>query len=115
MTEEKEASAKPAEFVMVYVTVDNEDGAVHLATALVIDKLVAYVNVKTGARSIYEADGIIQLENEVVIVMFAKRSNVERIIERVKEIHSYAVPCINVMPIIEGNKDFLDWVDQQTL
>jgi len=115
MIEEQEAGAKPKEFVAVYVTVDNEDGAVHLATALVIDKLVAYVNVKTGARSIYEADGIIQLENEVVVVMFATRDNVKRIIERVKEIHSYAVPCINVLPIIEGNRDFLDWVDQQTL
>ena len=114
MTEE-ETGQKSTEFVAVYVTVDNEDGAVHMATALVIEKLVAYVNVKTGARSIYQADGIIQLENEVVIIMFATRDNVERIIERVKEIHSYAVPCINVMPIIDGNQEFLDWVDQQTL
>jgi len=113
--EKEEADQMSEEFVMVYVTVDNEDGAVHLATALVLEKLVAYVNVKTGARSIYEADGIIQLVNEVVIVMFAARSNEERIIERVKELHSYAVPCINVLPIVAGNPDFMEWVSRQTL
>ncbi len=114
MIEKEEADKMSEEFVMVYVTVDNEDGAVHLATALVLEKLVAYVNVKTGARSIYEADGMIQLENEVVIIMFAARKNQERIVERVKELHSYAVPCINVMPIVAGNPDFLDWVDRQS-
>jgi len=113
--EKEETDQMSEEFVMVYVTVDNEDGAVHLATALVLEKLVAYVNVKTGARSIYEADGIIQLVNEVVIVMFAARSNEERIIERVKELHSYAVPCINAVPIVAGNPDFLEWVGRQTL
>lgn len=115
MIEKEETDQMSEEFVMVYVTVDNEDGAVHLATALVLEKLVAYVNVKTGARSIYEADGIIQLVNEVVIVMFAARSNEERIIERVKELHSYAVPCVNVVPIVAGNPDFMEWISRQTL
>ncbi len=114
MIEKEETDQMSEEFVMVYVTVDNEDGAVHLATALVLEKLVAYVNVKTGARSIYEADGMIQLVNEVVIVMFAARNNEERIIERVKELHSYAVPCISIVPIVAGNPDFMEWVGRQT-
>lgn len=115
MIEKKEASANPTEFVAVYITVDNEDGAVHIATALVIEKLIACANVKTGARSIFRANGIVQLENEVIVIMKTTRENVDAVVARVKELHSYEVPCITVMPIIAGNPDFLEWVDLQTL
>ena len=38
----------------------------------------------------------------------------KKIIEEVKKVHSYQVPCINFMPIEDGNKDFLKWIDEET-
>ncbi len=104
----------PEDCVTVYVTADSEDIAVHISTALVREKLIACANVETGLRSIYERDGIIQLDNEVAIVMKTVKSHVEKIIERVKEIHSYNTPCITFLPIIDGNPDYLEWVVKQT-
>lgn len=102
------------EYVAVYVTVDSEDVAVHIATSLVKNKLVACVNVQSGNRSIYEYEGIIQLENEVVLIIKTVRRHVPAVIDRIKEMHSYDIPCITVLPIIDGNPDYLQWISQQT-
>ena len=102
------------EFVTVYMMTESEDVAVHMSTTLVKERLVACANVNTGTRSIYEWDGTIQLDNEVTVFMKTRASKVEAAITRIKEMHSYDVPCITVMPIIGGNPDYLSWVEAQT-
>ncbi|MBL4640110.1 MAG: divalent-cation tolerance protein CutA [Kordiimonadaceae bacterium] len=99
--------------VTVYVTTESEDIAVHMATKLVKDRLVACVNVQTGVRSLYEWDGVIQLNNEVSLHMKTTTDKVEQLIAAVKEMHSYDVPCITVSPITDGNADYMDWVKKQ--
>lgn len=102
-----------SEFVTVYMMAESEDVAVHIATALVKERLIACANVNNGTRSIYEWDGIIQLENEVTVFMKTKRAHVEEIVARIKKLHSYQVPCITVSPIDGGNEDYLKWVASQ--
>ena len=92
---------------------ESEDVAVHLSTALVKERIVACANVNSGTRSIYEWDGIIQLENEVTVFLKTARRNVEAAVARIKELHSYEVPCITVMPIIGGNADYMAWIERQ--
>ena len=43
--------------------------------------------------------------------MKTKVSNIENIIKKVKEIHSYENPAILAIPIIEGSKTYLDYLD----
>jgi len=101
------------DFIEVYMTAESEDVAVHMATTLVKERLVACANVMKGTRSIYEWDGIIQLENEVTIIMKTITDHVDRIVDRVKDMHSYQVPCITVTDIMHGNPDYLAWVHKQ--
>ena len=101
------------DFIEVYMTAESEDVAVHMATSLVKERLVACANVMKGTRSIYEWDGIIQLENEVTIIMKTTTERVDQIVARVKEMHSYQVPCITVTDIMHGNPDYLAWVHKQ--
>jgi Uncharacterized protein involved in tolerance to divalent cations len=42
--------------------------------------------------------------------MKSHKSLFERLSERVKEIHSYDVPEIIALPIIEGSPTYLDWL-----
>lgn len=102
------------DYVTVYVTAESEDVAVHMATSLVKNRLIACANVCPGSRSIYEYEGIIQLEKEVVLFMKTARKHVPEVMKLVKEMHSYDVPCITVLPIADGNPDYLAWVSQQT-
>tara|TARA_R110002096_G_scaffold152507_1_gene315606 strand:+ start:393 stop:761 length:369 start_codon:yes stop_codon:yes gene_type:complete len=101
------------DFVEIYMTAESEDVAVHMSTTLVKERLVACANINTGTRSIYEWDGIIQLENEVTVVMKTITAHVDQIVARVKEMHSYQVPCITVTDIMHGNPEYLEWVYKQ--
>jgi periplasmic divalent cation tolerance protein len=114
MTYEGEIKDIGAEFVSVYITTESEDVAVHISTALVRERLAACANVSTGTRSIYEWEGIIQLDNEVTLILKTTADKVEKLVERAKEIHSYDVPCITVSPIVGGNIEYLKWVASQT-
>ncbi|NVJ69176.1 MAG: divalent-cation tolerance protein CutA [Alphaproteobacteria bacterium] len=102
-----------SEFVTVYMMAESEDVAVHISTSLVKERLVACANVNAGTRSIYEWDGIIQLENEVTVFMKTMRKHVDAVVARIKELHSYDVPCVTVAPIIDGNADYMKWISQQ--
>ncbi|MFC3051004.1 divalent-cation tolerance protein CutA [Kordiimonas pumila] len=103
------------EYITVYTTVENEDVAVHVATALVKERLVACANITSDMRSIYEWDGIIQYDSEVVVVCKTKTHLVDKIIARIKEMHSYDIPCITVSPITAGNPEYLEWISRQVL
>ena len=101
--------------VSMYVTVESEDVAVHIATDLVKEKLVACANVQTGTRSIYEWNGLIQLDNEVTLIMKTTWELTDRVTEKILELHNYHNPCVVVHPIIGGNQKYIDWVKGQCL
>ncbi|GHF27799.1 divalent-cation tolerance protein CutA [Kordiimonas sediminis] len=101
------------DIVTLYVMAENEDAAVHISTALVRGKLIACANVQPGTRSIYEANGLISLENEVKVIMKTTKEKAPAAIEEIKNLHSYQVPCITVLPVIDGNPEYFEWVRNQ--
>ena len=106
-------NAPQSDYVTIYVMAESEDVAVHIATSLVKERLVACANVNSGTRSIYEANGMIQLGNEVTLFLKTIASKVDAAIDRIKEMHSYDIPCITVAPIIAANPDYLTWIAKQ--
>ena len=52
-------------------------------------------------------------EIEPVVGIF-NRNGGEELIDKVKSVHSYDCPCIVSLPILDGNRAFLDWIAQQT-
>jgi periplasmic divalent cation tolerance protein len=39
---------------------------------------------------------------------------VERIVEVMREWHSYDCPCVVAIPISSGNPEFLNWISEET-
>ena len=37
-----------------------------------------------------------------------------QLIKRIKEKHSYDVPCIIAVPVVDGNPDYIEWVRAET-
>ena len=103
------------DIVTIYTLTDSEDVAVHLATTLVREKLIACANVNQAVRSVYEWNGSIQLEAEVPILIKTTKELADKVIERITELHTYEVPCITVWPIIAGNDDYATWVREQVI
>ena len=98
---------------IVYMTAGNMDEASRIAKALVQRRLAACVNIIDGMRSVYEWEGTIQEEDEVVMIAKTHADCLPELKEVVKSIHSYDCPCIVELPVSGGNNAFLDWVKAQ--
>ena len=99
---------------LIYITAGNLDEARAIGKELVSQRLAACANIIDNINSFYWWDGEIQDDREVILLAKTKQSLVPELIEKVKAIHSYECPCIVSLPILDGNKPFLDWVVDET-
>lgn len=99
-------------YIIVLITCPNKKEAERIAKALVENKLAACVNIIADIKSIFWWQGNIDQVKEVLLVVKSKKSNSARIIKLVKSLHSYQVPEIIALPISDGNKEYLDWIDE---
>jgi len=100
-------------FSFVYVTTPTKKEAKKVAKILVSEKLAACCNI-FKIESLYWWKGKIEKSGEYGMFVKTKKNLVEKIIKRVKEIHSYSVPCIISFDIEKGNNDFLNWIEEST-
>lgn len=83
-----------------------------LACALVQERLAACVNIIDGVRSIYLWQDKLCNEKEDLLVIKSNNTVWEALRNRVKALHSYDVPEIISMPVQDGHKPYMDWVNQ---
>ncbi|MBU1628180.1 divalent-cation tolerance protein CutA [bacterium] len=102
------------EFAIVLVTTSSLQEAEKITNALVEEKLAACGNIVKGITSIYTWNDKLCKDEEVLILFKTKRKKFNALSKRVKELHSYEVPEIIAIPIIDGWKDYLDWVAKST-
>lgn len=95
---------------LLYITAANKKEALSLGKKIVEEKLAACVNVIDKMESIYFWEGKLRHDKEAVLIVKARESNNEKIIRRVKELHSYSCPAILVLPITDGNRDYLNYL-----
>ena len=98
----------------IYITVGNIVEAKKIGKALVSYRLAACVNIIDNMYSMYRWEGEIQNDKEVVLIAKTVESLVPELIDKVKSMHSYDCPCIVSLPILDGNKAFLEWIAEQT-
>ncbi len=96
--------------VVIFITSGSNEEANRLARTLVEEKLAACVNILPGVESLYWWKGKIESSKEWMLVVKTQGKMVRRVVKRVKEIHSYEVPEIIALPIVEGNRDYLKWI-----
>ncbi|MBZ9569772.1 divalent-cation tolerance protein CutA [Patescibacteria group bacterium] len=100
-------------YKLIYITTTNEKEAKRIAEVLVEERLAACVN-RFPIKSIYRWAEKIQRESEIALIVKTKDELVDKVIKRVKELHSYEVPCIISISIEKGYSKFLKWVDKET-
>ena len=99
---------------LIYITTSTLDEARAIGKELVSSRLAACANIIDQINSIYWWDGKIQDDREVLLIAKTKESLVRELIEKVRSMHSYECPCIVSLPILDGNKPFLDWIVEET-
>jgi periplasmic divalent cation tolerance protein len=101
------------EYSSVYLTARNESEAREIGLTLVREKLVACINY-FPVNSIFRWQGNIDESAEFALIAKTRLSLVEKVIERIKQLHSYEVPCIVSWIIDRGNQEYLDWIAEST-
>lgn len=100
---------------MVYVTVGSPAEGERIARALVEDRLAACVNRVPGVQSAYRWQGKVEQSAEELLIIKTSSKLFERLKQRVQELHSYSVPEIIALPILEGSESYLNWLREQLL
>lgn len=98
----------------LYVTAADEAEAEAIARTLVAERLVACANMLGAIRSFYWWEEAVQDDREVALVLKTRRANTERVIARVRDLHSYDCPCVVALDIEAGNPAFLEWIINET-
>ncbi len=101
------------EYCSIYITTGDEDEARRIGRTLVEEKLAACANI-LPIESIYRWKGNVEEEGEVAMFVKTRAELADEVIRRVKELHSYEVPCIVALPITKGNPDYLKWIEEST-
>ncbi|MGQ9511353.1 MAG: divalent-cation tolerance protein CutA [Thermaceae bacterium] len=99
---------------VVLITVPTEEKAKEIARALVEENLAACVNIVPGLTSIYRWKGEVVEDKELLLLVKTTTHRFPALRERVLALHPYTVPEIIALPIVEGHKDYLDWLRENT-
>jgi len=97
-------------YVVVFITVPEDKGE-ELARFIVENKLGACVNRVPKVHSIYWWRGKVEEDSEALLVVKTSSEKFKELVKRVKEVHPYTVPEIIALPVVAGNPDYLDWID----
>ena len=100
--------------VVVLVTCSSAEEAARIAQALVERRLAACANIVPGIRSIYRWEGKVQDEQEALLIIKTTRARFAALREAVEKLHSYSVPEVIALPIVDGAEKYLKWMEEST-
>ena len=66
------------------------------------------MNIVRNLRSIYSWQGKVEDESEVLMIVKTQKKLFHSLSQKVRELHSYSVPEIIALPIVEGSEDYLE-------
>ncbi len=98
-------------FSIVYITAANLEEAKKIGRKLVEEHLAACVNI-FPITSIFRWNNNIDETDEFGVIVKTKTGKVKEIEKRVKQLHSYEVPCVISFKINDGSVRFLKWIDE---
>lgn len=103
------------DFILIYTTVPDKKEGREIAKALVEHKLAACVNILEKMESIFSWDGEMCEEKEYLLIIKTKKELFDGVKVAIQKLHSYTVPEVIAIPIIEADETYLKWIAHETL
>lgn len=85
-----------------------------MARTVVGERLAACANIVPSGTSVYWWEGAVQEGTEAYMFLKSHTDRQDALVNRIKALHSYACPCVVILPIERGNPDFLAWIERET-
>ncbi len=97
--------------MIAFVTCASNEEAGRIAEILVQERLAACVNVGSPVRSCYRWEGKVSWDSEYLLVIKTTAGAIDRVRQRVLEVHSYDLPEFIACRVDAGSTPYLKWID----
>ena len=101
-------------YIVVLITAGSYEEAHKIADALVGQRKAACVNIVLQVNSLFWWEGKIEEDRESLLLVKTRAELFPEVVNVVKGIHSYDVPEIIALPIVEGNPEYMAWLEKET-
>lgn len=100
-------------YIMITTTFNNKDEANKISELLLKERLVSCCQL-SNITSSYNWKGKIEHEEEYLLQMKSKKELYNQIEKIILENHSYETPQLVAYDIIDGYKEYLNWIGEET-
>ena len=98
--------------IIVMITCSSKREAERIGKRLLEERKVACINIIPGINSSFWWKGKIDSCSEVFLLAKTKKKEFVGIVALVKKIHRYEIPEIIALPVINGDKAYLKWMEE---
>jgi periplasmic divalent cation tolerance protein len=99
--------------IVVLSTCATEEQAVNMARHLVDNRLAACVNILPSARSFYRWKDATEDAAEWLLIVKSRRDMFDSIRTAIAKLHTYEVPEVIALPVVDGSESYLGWLDRE--
>lgn len=99
--------------IIVHCTCSDEEEAHKLALHVVGLRLAACAAVTPGVRSFYHWKGKLEQSVECALTCKSREDLFAELCAEIRKVHSYEVPEILAVPVVNGSADYLEWMDAE--
>ena len=99
--------------IVVFNTCGSGEEAERLSRRLVDEHLAACVTVISPVRSFYRWQGEIADSAEWLLIIKTARHLFEPLRSVLESAHSYELPEVIALPVIDGSPNYLTWIDRE--
>jgi periplasmic divalent cation tolerance protein len=96
--------------IVVLSTCGSEEEAERLARLLIDQHLAACVTIAPRVRSFYRWNGAVESAEEWLLLIKSSRPLFEKLRASLESSHSYEVPEMLALPVVDGAAAYLDWM-----
>lgn len=101
--------------IVVFCNCSSEEEARQVSRGLVESRVAACVSILPKVHSIYHWQDKIEEADEWTLLIKTTRGLFDRLSAELRRLHSYQVPEVLAVPVLDGLGDYLDWIDRETV
>jgi len=98
--------------IVLITTCESAAEAEKIASALVESMLAACVNILPGVTSVYRWRGSVDRASEIILLIKTSRPLLPQVQAEIERLHSYELPELIALQIVDGSERYLEWLDQ---
>jgi len=99
--------------IVVFSTCKSHEEAAKVARHLVEKRVAVCVTLAPGAESIYHWQGRVESAAECLLIIKSSRERFAALKIELQKVHSYQVPEIVAVPIVDGSEAYIAWMDRE--